>query len=95
LTETAYLDVMRQTIGIGEFIKLKRGLLKGTYSIYYSGMPTADTFAISLIYGYGHNGYSPIFYYPADTKYIKIDKYEVAILEVGPDFITFGNIRPI
>ena len=73
-------------IQTGEIVNIKSGLVNKT-EILYTGMPTENTFSISVLITKGYNGFSPTVHYPKETVFITIIKHHYKVIEVTPDYL--------
>lgn len=72
---------------IGESYKIKIGFAN-TISLMYGGMPSNDSFSITLIEGTGYQGFAYSLFYPKDTRSISIKEKLFQIISINEESIT-------
>lgn len=82
---------MEYTIYVGTSIKIKKGFLKGAFTLMYCGMMNDEIFVMSPLITYGYQGFSPNVYYRIDSNTIQIRDKVFEVIEVTPEYIVLGD----
>ena len=82
---------MEYKIYTGSLLSIKKGFLKGKFTIMYCGMPSKSTFALTPHIAKGYQGFSPTIFYNAKSSVIHLLDREFDVIEVNEDYIIIGE----